>query len=188
MTRPVRDNRSIRDATRDDAGAVAEIYNPYVLGSTVSFEEEAVTTAEMGDRIASHGGDHPWLVLEERGLVLGYAYASRWRERCSYRGSAETSVYVAGDARGRGIGKALYEALIERLSANGMHVAIGGVALPNDASVALHESLGFRQVARFPEVGRKFGRWIDVGYWALVLRKGETHPIGERPCRPGTEP
>jgi phosphinothricin acetyltransferase len=104
----------------------------------------------------------------DEGRVLGYAYASKWRARPGYRHAVESSVYVDHGQRGRGLGLALYRALLARLEGR-FHAIIGGIALPNAASIALHERLGFRQVACFPEVGHKFGAWVDVGYWQLTL-------------------
>lgn len=164
----------IRCATVEDAGAICSIYNPYVTGTTVTFEEEAVTVDAMRARIAEVNAIFLWLVFEEHGEIGGYAYATRWRARAAYRYSAEITVYLAPRFQGRGIGTQLYAELIARLEAQGVHQVIGGVALPNPASVALHERLGFRKVAHFAEVGRKFDRWIDVGYWQLALGTGRT--------------
>ncbi len=161
---------TIRDATGEDAAAIAAIYNPYILDSTISFEEQAVTSEDMATRIAGvQDGGLPWLVLERDGVIAGYAYATKWRVRHAYRFSVETSVYLARGQGGRGGGTTLYETLLERLRAAGCHLAIGGIAQPNPASVALHEKLGYKKVAHFSEVGFKFDRWIDVGYWELKL-------------------
>lgn len=161
---------TIRDAIADDALAIVDIYNHYVLTTTISFEEQAVTAAEMQQRIADvqHGG-LPWLVAEENGALVGYAYATKWRVRHAYRFSVESSVYLAPDVAGKGLGTALYRQLLARLTAGGYHLVIGGIAQPNAASVALHEKMGFEKVAQFREVGFKFGRWIDVGYWEKSL-------------------
>lgn len=160
----------LRDATADDAPAIAAIYNPYILDTTISFEEDPVTDAEMARRIADvQGGGLPWLVAELDGAVIGYAYATKWRVRHAYRHSVESSVYLAPAAARKGIGSALYSALLERLRAGGYHLVIGGIALPNDASVALHEKMGYEKAAHFKEVGFKFGRWLDVGYWQKKL-------------------
>jgi L-amino acid N-acyltransferase YncA len=159
----------IRAATPDDASAIAAIYNHYIATTTISFEERAVTPDEMAQRIRDVTTTLPWLVLEEDGRITGYAYATRWRVRSAYRFSAETSVYVEQGQGGKGIGTALYTALLEELRRREIHMAIGGIAQPNPASVALHERLGFVKVAHFKEVGRKFDRWIDVGYWELPL-------------------
>ena len=160
----------IRTASSDDAEAIAGIYNPYIRDTIITFEEEAVTAAEMAGRIAEvDGAGLPWLVAEDDGQIVGYAYAGKWKGRCAYRHSVECSVYLASHHVCRGIGTTLYQALFARLSQIGLHVVIGGIALPNPASVALHEKMGMRQVARFEEVGYKFGRWIDVGYWQTTL-------------------
>ena len=161
---------SIRVASATDAGAVADIYNRYVAGSHATFETVAVSVADMTTRIADVAAAAlPWLVAETPDGIVGYAYAKRWRERSAYRHSVETSVYLDPARIGRGIGRALYVALIDALRPLSIHAVIGGVALPNDASVALHERLGFRKVAHFEQVGFKHDRWIDVGYWQLLL-------------------
>ncbi len=160
----------IRNAAIGDADAIADIYNHFILHTCVSFEEQAVTAADVARRITElQAGQLPWLVVCVDDAVVGYAYASNWRVRHAYRFSLESSVYLRPGMEGRGLGSALYAGLIERLRVSGHHLLIGGVALPNDASVALHEKLGFRKVAHFSEVGFKQGRWIDVGYWQLKL-------------------
>ncbi len=159
----------IRPAQASDAAAIAAIYNHYIATTTISFEEEPVAVDDMARRIADVGAKLPWLVFEQEGRVLGYAYATPWRVRSAYRFSVESSVYVAPDSARLGIGKRLYQALLEALRAREVHVVIGGIAQPNAASVALHEHMGFEQVAMFKQVGRKFDRWIDVGYWQLQL-------------------
>lgn len=160
---------NIRNATIDDAGAILEIYNPYILNTVITFEESPVGIEEMQARILKNGTDYAWLVYESGGAILGYAYASRWRERCAYRSSAESTVYVREGFHRQGIGRSLYSGLLDRLRAKDVHLVIGGISLPNESSVALHESLGFQKAAHFPEVGYKFGRWLDVGYWTLLL-------------------
>jgi phosphinothricin acetyltransferase len=159
----------IRPATPADAQALADLYNPYIRETTITFEEEAVTAAEMAARLAKVVETHPWLVWEEGGRVLGYAYASAWRARAAYRHSAETAIYVAMGHHGKGIGTALYRALLDELRARGFHLVLGGLALPNAASVRLHEALGFTKAGHMREAGRKFDRWIDVGFWELLL-------------------
>jgi L-amino acid N-acyltransferase YncA len=159
----------IRPVSRQDAERIASIYNHYVEHTIITFEEDLVPVPEMADRIERVTSAYPWLVLEQDGEVSGYAYATRWRERASYRLSAESTVYLAPDRTGQGMGTALYTVLIDRLREAGLHCVMGGIALPNAASVALHEKLGFRKVAELKEVGRKFDAWIDVGYWQLVL-------------------
>ncbi|HVI59623.1 MAG TPA: arsinothricin resistance N-acetyltransferase ArsN1 family B [Luteimonas sp.] len=160
----------IRAAGGADAAAIAAIYNHYVATSIATFELEPVAVAEMAARIAQVGARGlPWLLAEDAAGVAGYAYAGPWRARAAYRHSVETSIYLAPRAAGRGIGHSLYAALLDALRDRDVHAVIGGVSLPNPASVALHERMGFAQVARFEEVGFKFGRWIDVGYWQLRL-------------------
>jgi phosphinothricin acetyltransferase len=160
----------IRNATVDDALAIAAIYNHFVLNTSISFEEVAVSSAEMARRITDvQAAGLPWLIAEQDGLIAGYAYATKWRVRHAYRFSVESTVYLGTAHSGRGIGTVLYRALLERLRGGGYHLAIGGIALPNAASVALHEKLGFEKVAHFSEVGFKFGNWTDVGYWQLNL-------------------
>lgn len=160
----------IRPATPADAAAIAGIYNHYVAHTTITFEEQAVAPEQMAERIAEVGAASlPWLVAEREGQVLGYAYAGRWKARSAYRFSVETSVYLRDGLGRQGVGSALYDALFAELKARGVHAAIGGIALPNDNSVALHEKFGMKKVAHFEQVGFKFGRWIDVGYWQRVL-------------------
>lgn len=160
---------TLRDALPADAATIAAIYNHYVETTIISMEYDPVDTAEMARRIAEvQGAALPWIVLVEDGRVCAYSYASKWRARPGYRHAVESSVYVDPALRGRGHGQALYRALLARLRGR-FHTVIGGIALPNAASIALHERMGFRQVACFHEVGHKFGAWIDVGYWQLSL-------------------
>ncbi|PNS08681.1 arsinothricin resistance N-acetyltransferase ArsN1 family B [Solilutibacter silvestris] len=161
---------AIRDAVDGDATIIAAIYNAHVRDTIVTFELEDVAAEEMARRIAQvQSLGLPWLVAQEDGVVIGYAYAGRWKARAAYARTVESSIYLADAACGRGLGKRLYAVLIERLRALGIHAVIGGVSLPNAVSVALHEGLGFTPVGAFREVGWKFGRWIDVGYWQLRL-------------------
>lgn len=160
---------AVRDAVAGDAAAVALVYNHYVETTSISMETETVGSADMQARIAAvQAAGLPWLVLLDGGGLAGYAYASPWRARPGYRHAVETSVYLAPGQRGRGHGLHLYRSLLARLEGR-CHSVIGGIALPNPASVALHARLGFRQVACFSEVGHKFGQWIDVAYWELLL-------------------
>ncbi|HEX6602830.1 MAG TPA: GNAT family N-acetyltransferase [Solirubrobacterales bacterium] len=168
---------NIRDADpARDAAACAAIYAPHVEDSVVSFEEEAPDSAEMVARIERYGTSHAWLVAERDGEVVGYAYATAFNERPAYRWSASVSVYIAEDARGQGVGRALYAALFERLRERGFRMACAGVTLPNEASVGLHESFGFEQVGVNREIGWKHGAWRDVGWLQLELA-----PAGEGP-------
>jgi L-amino acid N-acyltransferase YncA len=175
----------IRDAdpTRDAAACVA-IYAPHVEGSAVSFEERAPGTEEMAARIQKYAATHAWLVAEQEGQVVGYAYATAFNERPAYRWSASVSVYVAAESRGRGIGRTLYEALFERLRERGFHMACAGITLPNEASVTLHENLGFEPVGVNREIGWKQGAWRDVGWWQLELAPAGAGPPPE-PLPPG---
>lgn len=160
----------VRDAVRSDADSIARIYNHYVSDTIVTFEEDAVSATVIQERLAeAHAASLPFLVAERGGQVCGYAYASKWKGRCAYRFSVEVTVYVDRAHGAQGIGSALYARLLPLLQQQGIHAAIGGIALPNEASVAFHEKFGFVQVARFREVGRKFDRWIDVGYWQRVF-------------------
>jgi phosphinothricin acetyltransferase len=160
---------TLRNATAADADAIAAIYNHYVATTTISMETDPVSGSEMAGRIADvQNAGLPWLVLVEEGRVCAYSYASKWRARPGYRHAVEASVYVDAALRGRGHGLTLYRALLAQLDGR-FHTVIGGIALPNAASIALHERLGFRQVACFHEVGHKFGAWVDVGYWQLTL-------------------
>ena len=162
---------TIRNATPDDAPGIGEIYNYYVEETVISFEETPISSDEVRDRmklVADCG--LPWLVLEEKGIIRGYAYASRWHVRVSYRHSVESSVYLRNGETGKGYGRKLYARLIEMLKENSsVHTVIGGIALPNPPSVGLHESFGFEKTAHYREIGFKFGQWIDVGYWQLML-------------------
>lgn len=156
----------IRPATRDDCEAIARIYNHYILNTVVTFEEQPITASDIAERLKSVvAASLPWLVSERAGEIVGYAYAGKWNARSAYRYSVECTVYLDQAATGRGLGSELYDALFPILRRNEKHVVIAGISLPNDASVALHEKFGLKKVAHFGEVGFKFGRWVDVGYW-----------------------
>jgi phosphinothricin acetyltransferase len=160
----------IRPAHAADAAAITAIYNHYVLNTIVTFEEEAVSARDMAQRLGEiSAASLPWLVWDEAGKVLGYTYASRWKARGAYRHAVESTVYLDKNATGRGLGTKLYGALLAALRERKLHAVIGGVALPNAASVALQEKFGFQKVAQFREVGWKKEQWIDVGYWELLL-------------------
>lgn len=159
----------VRSALPADAAALATIYNHYIRETVVTFEEAPITAAEMARRVATVQAQGTWYVADDGGEVLGYAYAAPWHARSAYRHSVETTVYLAHSATGRGLGSLLYGALLAQARRDGRHCAIGGIALPNAASVAIHEKFGFRQAALYREVGWKFGRWIDVGYWQVML-------------------
>ena len=159
----------IRPARVEDAEAVRAIYAPIVETTTISFEETPPDQEEMARRIETISKDYPFLVATRDGVVIGYAYASQHRTRSAYRSSVDVAVYAHEDARGQGVGRALYEELLPRAAAHGYHAAFAGIALPNEASVALHEAIGFEPVGVYREVGRKFGRWLDVGWWQKRL-------------------
>lgn len=160
---------SIRDVTADDAAQICDIYNHYVHNTAITFEQQPVSVPEMQARIESYASAYPWLVAERDGLLLGYAYATRWRTRAAYDLTVESTVYVADAARGSGIGRPLYLALLDALREQSIHAVVGCIALQNPGSVALHEKCGFEKVAHFAEVGRKFDRWVDVGFWQVLL-------------------
>jgi L-amino acid N-acyltransferase YncA len=163
-------NAIVRPALVTDAEAIARIYNYYVQNTVITFEEEPVSAQAMATRVAeTQALSLPWLVAEIDGVIVGYAYARKWRERSAYRYSRETTIYLERGYEGRGIGTTLYAGLLPLLRERGIHVAIGGVALPNEASVALHVKLGFQLVATFRQVGFKHDRWVDVAYWQLLL-------------------
>ncbi|HET7705183.1 MAG TPA: arsinothricin resistance N-acetyltransferase ArsN1 family B [Thermoanaerobaculia bacterium] len=161
---------NIRAATPSDALALATIYNHYVRETIVTFEEEPVSPEIFSRRIEDVlASALPWLVAFDDETAVGYAYATPWKPRSGYRFSVEVTVYVTDGYAGRGIGSALYGELFPQLEARGVHAAMGGIALPNAASIALHEKFGMRKVAHFEQVGFKFGRWIDVGYWERIF-------------------
>ena len=172
----------IRLATPNDAAGIAAVYGPYVTDTAISFETDVPSAGEMAERLRLRMPLHPWLVLEETwndGFtrdVVGYAYAGPFAGRAAYRWSVETSVYLAGSACGAGWGRVLYQALLDLLSEQGYRQALGGIALPNEPSVRLHERCGFTPAGTYRAVGWKLGRWHDVGWWQL--------PLGE----PGAEP
>jgi L-amino acid N-acyltransferase YncA len=159
----------IRDVCLADAAAICAIYNHYVTNTIVTFEEDAVSEGEMATRISDITQAFPWIVYVDGDKVIGYAYAGKWKTRSAYRHTVEITVYLDHGVTGRGLGSELMAELLARLRALGCHAAVGGAALPNPPSIALQEKFGFKQVARFPEVGYKFGKWIDVGYWELML-------------------
>jgi L-amino acid N-acyltransferase YncA len=161
----------IRPIVAADVDGICRIYNHYVAASTITFEEQPVAISEMSQRIADiDAASLPWLVAEQDSAIVGYAYASKWKVRSAYRFATETTIYLAPSVGRQGIGTALYQSLLQTLREKQLHTAIGGIALPNEASVALHEKLGFRKVAHFEEVGFKFGKWVDVAYWQLALQ------------------
>lgn len=172
----------LRLATADDAGAVARIYAPYVTATAVSFETEPPSVGEIRGRIESGGELYPWLVAcDEANRVVGYAYAAAFRARPAYRFTVETTVYLASDAQGRGIGRFLYSALLPMLEAQGFTQAIAAITLPNPASVRLHERLGFSCAGTYCDVGFKGGIWLSVGLWQRPLAPMTADPEEPRP-------
>lgn len=172
----------IRHADPDgDAGACAAIYEPYVRGTVISFEDRPPDRDEMARRITRISSRLPWLVAEEDGTVTGYAYASPHRDRAAYRWAVDVAVYVAADHHRRGIARALYERLFDLLGAQGIRMACAGVTLPNPASVGLHEALGFQPVGVYRRIGWKHGAWHDVGWWQRELAEAGEDP----PAEPG---
>lgn len=166
----------IRPATPDDAEGVLAIYAPIVRETAISFETEVPPVAEMRRRIASTLPSYPWLVAEDAQGIAGYVYASRYAERLAYRWCVTVTAYVRADQRGRGLGQALYHELFAELKRLGYCQAFAGITQPNAASVALHESVGFRRVGIYANAGHKLGRWHDVGYWQLELQRPDPPP------------
>ena len=163
---------TVRVASEDDAEAIAGIYAPYVLETAISFEETPPSPEEMADRIRATLAFHPFLVFAEDNGVIGYAYAGPHRAREAYRWSVDVTIYAARGMQRRGVGRTLYGMLLASLRQQGIHSAFAGIALPNAASVALHEAMGFTHIGVYREVGFKHGAWHDVGWWRLPLGAG----------------
>ncbi len=167
----------IRTATEQDAAGILEIYAPIVRETPISFEFEPPDQSELCRRIATVSEFYPWLVAcATGGDVLGYAYASRHRERAGYQWAVDTAIYVHPRARRNGLARSLYSVLLEALRRQGFYRAYAGIALPNPASVGLHEAMGFVRVAHYSQVGYKLGAWHDVGWWGLALRPATASP------------
>jgi phosphinothricin acetyltransferase len=166
----------IRLATEDDAAQILEIYAPFCRETPVSFETEPPSLEEMRRRIAAILPSHPWLVCEEDGSILGYAYASKHRERAAYMWSVDVSAYVREGRRRGGLGRALYTSLFAILRLQGFYNAVAGVALPNPGSEGLHRAMGFEPVGVYPHIGYKCGGWHDVAWSQLALRAPEPDP------------
>jgi phosphinothricin acetyltransferase len=177
------EHERIRLAVADDAAAIEAIYAPVVRDTIISFEMEPPDAAEIARRIEHTLPLFPWLVLESAGRFAGYAYASRHRERRAYRWSVDVSCYVHADFRRRGVGAALYRKLTALLRRQGFFNAYAGITLPNEASVRLHESLGFRPIGTYRNVGYKLGAWRDVGWWGLELAAPAADPREPVPLR-----
>lgn len=160
----------IREALQSDSVAITEIYNYYILNTIVTFELEPVSPEEISRRMESYKKIGPYLVYQEGNHVIGYAYVSKFRDRKAYDNSVESTIYIKNGYSKKGIGYKLYSELLSLILSK-YHVIIGGISLPNEASVKLHEKLGFKKVGHFSEVGKKFGKWVDVGFWELIGNK-----------------
>jgi L-amino acid N-acyltransferase YncA len=159
-----------------DAAACAAIYAPYVEGSAISFEEQALDEAQFAARIETTTSTHPWLVLDDGERAVAFAYASQHRVRSAYRWTADVGIYVAAGHQGAGAGRRLYEALLDLLRRQNFRTACAGITLPNDASVALHRAFGFELVGIYRQIGWKNGAWQDVGWWQLALCRDDGPP------------
>jgi phosphinothricin acetyltransferase len=160
---------TVRAATAADAEACRAIYAPYVEETWISFEEETPSAREMKRRIEGYGASHGWIVVEQGGVVVGYAYGSPHRLRHAYRFSCDVAIYIDRARGAQGIGRAIYGSLLPLLAEKDMHAAYAGIALPNDASIRLHEAAGFEKIGVYREVGWKMGDWRDVGWWQKIL-------------------
>lgn len=169
---------TLRPATPDDAADIRAIYVPYVVASAVSFEIEAPSVDEMRARMVAAQDLYPWIVAVDlaSGVVMGYAYATQFRTRAAYRFAVETSIYIAGNFQGQGVGRQLYKALINTLREQNYTQAIAAITLPNDTSIKLHEAVGFRRAGVYREIGYKTGAWFDVGIWQRDLADSATPP------------
>jgi len=161
----------IRRVVPADARAISSIYNYYVNNTEISFEEKPVSINEMEKRIRETTAEYPWFVAEKEGSILGYAYTNKYRERSAYRYTAELTVYIKNGEEGKGLGAELMGRVIEETRKKGIHTLISAIAIPNERSVTIHEKFGFEKVGHLKDVGFKLDRWIDVGYWELVLTK-----------------
>lgn len=157
----------IRNVRIEDAKQLVDIYNYYVLNSVVTFDDLAFDSAFFEDKIKSISAHFPFFVFEENSEILGYAYANKWRQKPAYKNTVESTIYLKQSATGKQIGTKLYTYLLSELKKQNYHAIIGGLSLPNDASIKLHERLGFKKVAHYNEVGRKFNKWVDVAFWQL---------------------
>jgi phosphinothricin acetyltransferase len=159
----------IRPVKISDTPAIRDIYNYYIEHTVITFEETPLSLNEMEARIQKISTAYPYLIREDEGEVSGYAYANLWKERSAYRNSAEISIYLKNETQGQGRGYELLGRLLDDIRTTSLHVLIAGITLPNDHSVNLFEKYGFRKIGQFNEVGFKSGRWLDVGYWELII-------------------
>ena len=158
----MQDRQNIRPVTLSDAEAITEIYNHYIKETAITFEVEPITVEEMASRIREISANFPYFVYEEKGKVLGYCYAHLWKQRAAYSKTLETTIYLDKNATRRGIGSLMVKHLIELCREQGYHALIACITEGNEASVRMHEKLGFKQVSEFKEVGQKFGQWLGV--------------------------
>jgi phosphinothricin acetyltransferase len=171
---------NVRDASERDAEACAAIYAPYVIDTAITFESHPPLPAEMADRIAAAVRTHAWVVLENEGRVVGYAYGGPFNSRAAYRWSCEVSVYLERGRRRTGGGRALYDALFARLAERGFRTAVAGMTLPNDASVGLHRAMGFEPVGTYRRIGWKHDAWHDVAWAQRTIATGQDPPAEPR--------
>lgn len=167
----------LRFVKPEDAPRLLEIYRPYVEHTTISFETEPPSLEEFQRRIATFSARFPYLVAEEDGVILGYAYAHAFHERAAYGWTVETSIYVERGLRGKGLGRRLYQPLLTLLQAQGVRTACAVVTIPNDPSIGFHQALGFRQAGILPQVGYKLGQWHDVAYLIRRLNPAQGAPV-----------
>jgi len=166
----------IRLATEHDAEGILEIYGPYILNTSFTFETDMPTLPAFKSRINDYLEHWPWLVCEIDGTIAGYAYGARYRERTAYQWCVESSIYIHDDFQKTGVGKALYHVLIEILKKQGYRNVYAVINLPNEKSVAFHERLGFKYFATYEKVGYKLGRWKNVGWWQLSINEYGDEP------------
>ena len=159
----------IRPVELSDCKSITDIYNYYIETTVITFEEIPMTVPEMQKRVNEIRELFPYLVYEENGEIMGYAYVDAFHSRCAYRFTLEDSIYVRNGQQGKGIGRALLDELLNEVKKRDAHSIIAKIALPNERSIKLHEAFGFKNVGTLKEVGRKFDRWLDVGYWELIL-------------------
>lgn len=161
----------IRKFELKDTSQIVEIYNYYVLNTIITFDKVSFSVEEYASKIKNISAKFPCIIFEEENEILGYAYASSWRAKPSYNQTVESTVYVKNGIHGKKIGSLLYTELLKQLKELDYHSIIGGISLPNDPSIKFHENFGFEKVAHFKEVGKKFGKWVDVGFWQLNFKK-----------------
>lgn len=160
---------TIRPTQDHDFRPIADLTNHFIRETSIHFGDPEVSDAEVRDQWKADRAAYPWLTIDLDGAFAGYAKAGVWRARAAYRLTAETAIYMTPEARGRKLGRSLYAALLQELRTRGFHTAVAGITLPNEPSVRVHEAVGFRYVATFREVGRKFDAWWDVGFWQIPL-------------------